>query len=95
MEISQLAALYVNFIEPLLKILFFAAIFISVLHIFNAMRDGKKHSEIIGMLFNGLISLLKNIFIYAGKGLAWFAQMLLRIIKLIFASVRDFFTSDI
>lgn len=95
MEISSLAYLYVTYLEPLLKILFFATILIIVLHVFNAMRDGKKHSDIIGMAFNGLMSLIKNVFIYTGMAVAWFGRLLLKIIKLIFASVRDFFTSDI
>ena len=95
MDISNLAYVYVTYLEPLLKVLFFLTILIVVLHIFNAMRDGKKHSDLIGMAFNGLVSVIKNIFVYVGLAVAWFGKMLLKVIKLIFASVRDFFTSDI
>lgn len=95
MDISHIAYIYVTYLEPLLKILFFAVVLIVVLHLFNSMRDGKKHSDIISFAFNGMLSLIKGVFLYAGLILAWMGKMLLKTIKLIFASVRDFFTSDI
>jgi hypothetical protein len=95
MDISRAAYAYVTYIEPALKVAGFAAIVISVLYIFNSLKDGKKNAEFINTAFNFMVKAIVGLFKYSGLAVVWLGKLLLKIIKVIFASIRDFFTSKI
>lgn len=95
MDISRAAYAYVTYIEPSLKVLAFAAIVVVVLYIFNSLKDTKKNTDLINKTFNLMVKGFVGIFKYTGLFIVWLGKLLLKITKVIFASIRDFFTSKI
>jgi lysylphosphatidylglycerol synthetase-like protein (DUF2156 family) len=95
MSVAEFAALYVHYIEPTLRVLFFLAIIVAVLYFFNMLKDSKKKSELIGTIFNFMVKAVVGGVVGFGKGLLWFVKTMLKIITILFATVRDFFVSKI
>lgn len=95
MAIQELAALYVNYVEPALRVLFFLVVVIVVLHIFHIVKGGKPGegfaSKSFGFMINGLVTMIKSV----ASGAWWSLKSMLKVITILFATVRDFFVSKI
>jgi hypothetical protein len=93
--IEAIAHLYVNFLEPALRVLVVLFVVLLLLSIINFIRDPKAKENfvktLIGLVFKGL----KLLLIGAGAVLKGLLEMLQKSIKVIFAAFRDFFTSKI
>lgn len=95
MTIAQLAEFYVNVLEPLGRFLFFIIIAVFLLYLLNLVRGTSGESN----LSNNVVNLIFKSFVktmnYTGKLVLWIFKLLLKTITVIFASIRDFFTSKI
>lgn len=95
MGIEKLAEFYVYFIEPGIKAFIFLFVVIMLLYVINLARDQKKKADLVTSLFNMMIKLVKGGVVGVGKLVVFLLKASLKIITIIFASVRDFFTSKI
>lgn len=95
MTIAHLADFYVNVIEPLGKLLFFIIIAVFLLFLLNLARGTSKDANLTNGIVNMIVSIFKKTVTYSGKLVMWMLKMLLKTITVIFASIRDFFTSKI
>ena len=95
MTIEWIAFLYVNYLEPIGKVLFYLFLVMVLLYIINVIRDGKKKTELVSKLISLIFSMIVKAFVVCGNFVKWIAKMLLNGIKLIWASIRDFFFSPI
>jgi hypothetical protein len=95
MNIADLAVFYVDVIEPVLKFCAFLVIAIFLLYLLNMLRDAKKKTDLINGAFNFIIKLATKTVSVSGRIVVWTVKVLLNIIRVIFASIRDFFTSKI
>lgn len=95
MSIQYIAELYVDFIEPALKGLLFVVIVVVLLYFINLIRDSKKKTDLINSMFSIIIKVISRALFWVGGALVWLAKMLLKTITVIFAAIRDFFTSKI
>lgn len=93
--IATLAALYVNYLEPALILLSLLFIGLVLYQIIMLIVDGKRKSELANTLFKFMLSALKGLVFGAGKATLWLIKTLYIYIKLIFASITDFFSSRI
>lgn len=95
MTIQYLAEFYVNFIEPALKAAVFIVIVVVLLYIINLIRDSKKKTDLVNSLFSLIVKLITGAVVWVGGVAVWLVKMLLKTITVIFAAVRDFFSSKI
>lgn len=95
MSAQSIAYLYVYYLEPMFKVAVWLGLLVVVLYIVNMITDGKKKGDIINSLFSTMVSMIKGVFIYGGKGILVTGKLLLRIITILIDTVRDFFTSKI
>ena len=95
MDVETIASLYVNVIEPVGRVLVFALIAIFILWLFSIIQDSGKKKDVLNSLVSGVGKLIVGVFVYTGAALLWFGKFLLRAVTVIFATVRDFFTSKI
>jgi hypothetical protein len=95
MDVSELAVVYVHVIEPVLKVLAFFLVVLTLLYLFNAMGDSKKKADMVNGLFNILIKGAMLLATGLGRGVLFLGRLLLRIINLLVATISDFFTSKI
>lgn len=95
MSIDVLAQLYVNTLEPILKFAGLAIVIIILLSMLNILRGGGKNGELVNSAFNFIIKIITKSITWLGYALLWLAKALLKIAHVIFASIRDFFTSKI
>ena len=95
MNIEELASLYVTSIEPTLKVVGFIFVAMIALWLFSLMRSGDKKSELLDSIMKGIWAGTVALFTYIGMGLWWVVTFIIRIITIIFASIRDFFTSQV
>ena len=93
--IATLAALYVNYLEPALILLSLLFIGLVLYQIIMLIVDGKRKSEFANALFKFMLSVLKGLVLGVGKATLWLIKTLYIYIKLIFASITDFFSSRI
>jgi hypothetical protein len=95
MTLQDFAALYVNYLEPFAKIAFFVIIAIVVMWFIIMVRDDDKRTGLITNSFDFLWKSVVATVTYGALGIWWGIKMLMRIVTVIFATVRDFFTSKI
>lgn len=95
MTMAHLAEFYVNIIEPFGKLLFFIIIVVVVLFLFNLIRGTSKDANLTNGVVNMLVRFLKGTVTYTGRFVVWLGKVLLKTTIVIFASIRDFFTSKI
>jgi hypothetical protein len=93
--IEQFAYIYVNYLEPTGKVLFYLFIALVLFYIINVIRDKKKLSDGVSYLISFIIKSIIAILVMCGNLVKWIAKKLLNGIKLIWAAVRDFFFSSI
>ena len=89
--ISRIAEFYVNIIEPALHIFAVVALVMAVLYVVNLLRGGK--DDIITRTVNGFFKLIYKLVVLLGVLVARLLKAFVRQLHLIFAVIRDFFTS--
>ena len=93
--IATIARLYVNVLEPAFKIFLVIAIVAFLLYGFNLLRGGDKKNDLVSGVVNIIVkSTWKSIHL-TGRGVLGFFRMLLKTIRVLMATVRDFLTSKI
>lgn len=90
--ISRIAEFYVNVIEPALHIFAVVALIMAVLYVLNLLRGSGK-DDIITKTVNGFFRLIYKLVVLLGVLAARLVKALIRQLHLIFAVIRDFFTS--
>ncbi len=95
MTIAEFAEIYVNYIEPIGKAVILFFVFITVAYFLVVAKDAKKKQDFITGIFSVMWQGVAAICTYTGLSIWWVVRMLMRIITVIFATVRDFFTSKI
>lgn len=95
MNIESLARVYVDVIEPMLHTMAFVVIGIVLLYLLGVVKDGKKKGDLVNSAFSFIIKMVTLAFTLTGRFLLWMARFSWQIIRVIFASFRDFFTSKI
>lgn len=95
MSISSLAQLYVNIIEPLIHFVGFLILGVLLLATLNILRDGKKKGELLNSALSFIIKMMTKSVTLFGHALLWLAKASFKIITVIYASFRDFFTSKL
>jgi hypothetical protein len=94
-DISALAKIYVDVIEPSFKFIALLFIIMLLFQFIGLMTDSKKKSEMVGSAFSFIIKIIKGALVYTGHAIWWLTKVSLKIMTVIFASIRDFFTSKI
>ncbi|PZP40005.1 MAG: hypothetical protein DI585_02315 [Pseudomonas fluorescens] len=92
--IAQLAEIYVNLIEPGIKILLVVIVVAFIVYGFNMLRGGKANEGVVGAFVTGLVKLVVKVLKLIGRGFLAFMGFAVRTFKLLFATVRDFFRSQ-
>jgi hypothetical protein len=93
--IAYIAQLYVNVLEPAFKVLLIAAIIAFLLYGFNLLRGGDKKNDLVNGVVNLIVKISLKTIQLIGKGILGFFKMLLKTIRVLMATVRDFLTSKI
>lgn len=93
--ITTLAAFYVDYLEPGLILLSLLFVGLVLYQIIMLIIDGKRKGEFANALFGFMISAIKAVVVGLGKTTLWLVKTLYIYIKLIFASITDFFSSRI
>jgi hypothetical protein len=93
--IDAFAWFYVNVLENLGKVLLVLFALVVFLSIINFFRDPKAKANLINSFVAFIFQIAKTSLVWTGKVLRGSIIMLLNIIKVIFAAVRDFWTSKI
>lgn len=95
MTVEQFANLYVYYIEPLLRATILIALVVTLLQVVNVVAGGDKKFVLVDKAFNLMVKFFIVLFVSSGRLVAWLARSLLRIIAVLFDTIRDFFTSKI
>jgi len=89
--IAYLARLYVNVIEPGIQIFAILALVMGVLYVINLLRGGK--DDAITKLVNGFFRMIYKSVCLLGVMSVRLLRVMIRRLLLVFAVIRDFFTS--
>lgn len=95
MTIDQLANLYVDIIEPGIKLGLFFILLIIVLHSINMMRDGGASGGFVSVAFKNILKAASAAFHFLGVALRYVGNFVLYLAHVIISTVRDFLTSKI
>lgn len=95
MTIEQAAQIYVDYVDPALRVLLFFVIAVFLLYMLSVIRDGKKKTDVINATFNFIIKFITKTISFMGKLLLFIITLLRKTITVIYASIRDFFFSRI
>lgn len=95
MTIADFANLYVTVIEPTLRILAFAFFVIFIVWLFMLLKSGEKKGDMINAIVMGTWKGIVAVLMFFGAALAWVFKFCVRIVTIVFASIRDFFTSEV
>lgn len=95
MTTAEFAEFYVMTIEPTLRVLFFFLVAIFLIWLFMLLKSGEKKGDIINAIVTGLWKGFVATALFIGAAIAWFFKMIIRIITVAVASIRDFFTSEV
>lgn len=93
--LSSIATFYVNVLEPTLQVLAVVALVIGVLYLLNLVRGGDRKNDLITVVVNEFFKLIYKTIVLMGKSVVALALMLLKTSRVIFATIRDFFKSEI
>ncbi len=93
--LSSIAIFYVNVIEPTLQVLAVVAVVIGVLYLLNLLRGGDRKNDLITLVVNEFFKMIYKTIVLSGKAVVAVAGMLLKTSRVIFATLRDFFKSEI
>jgi hypothetical protein len=89
--ISYLAQLYVNVLEPGLRVFAVVALVMAALYVFNVLRGGK--DDAITKLVNGFFKIIYKTVCLFGVLVVKVMRGLIKRLMLVFSVIRDFFTS--
>lgn len=92
---ETLAYLYVNYIEPGSKIFAFILIVFGVIWFINIARDYEKLTDIANKTLTYTYTFIKLFFTYFGLALWGTFMFFVRLVRVTFATLRDFFISRI
>lgn len=90
----KFAEIYVNYIEPALKVFIMFLVVMAVLAFWAKVKDGKL-LDMAGSVFEGTLDYTYKAILYTGLGIWFLIRSIGRIIHVVFATVRDFFISRI
>ncbi|MAF31713.1 MAG: hypothetical protein CMF60_05860 [Magnetococcales bacterium] len=91
---EEFARLYVNYIEPGLKIFLMFLLVMAVLAFWAKVKEGKL-LDMASTVFHGTIDYTYKFFLFTGLGIWFVLRSIGRVFNIIFATVRDFFISRI
>lgn len=95
MTVDQLADLYVDIIEPGIKLGLFFVLLIIVLHSINMLRDGGASGGFVGVAFKNIIKFAGSALHFLGVALRYVGNGVLYLAHVIMSTLRDFLTSKI
>ncbi|MCP5405679.1 MAG: hypothetical protein H6922_05615 [Pseudomonadaceae bacterium] len=93
MTIEETAILYVDYIEPAIKIGAFFVLVVVVLHMLNIVRHGQSPGGLVARLFEKIVAGVKYIADLLKKALLLLLHGVVAFINVIINTVRDFFTA--
>ena len=91
---KEFAELYVNYIEPGLKVFIMFLIVMAILAFWAKVKEGKV-LEMASTIFQGTIDYTYKTFFFIGLAIWVVLRSIGRVFNIIFATVRDFFISRI
>ncbi len=95
MTVADFANLYVSVIEPTLRILAFFFFVIFIIWVFMLLKSGEKKGDMINAIMMGTWKGIAAVTLFFGAALAWIFKFFMRVVTVVFASIRDFFTSEV
>jgi hypothetical protein len=90
-----LARLYVDYIEPSLKIGVFLIIAYLIIQLLSLIRSGKGLGEILTVALTSLVKIITGTVKITGKATVFLVVMMQKSIKELVKAVSDFFNSKI
>tara|TARA_R110000868_G_scaffold218576_1_gene469009 strand:+ start:153462 stop:153740 length:279 start_codon:yes stop_codon:yes gene_type:complete len=91
---KEFAEIYVNYIEPSLKVFLMFMLVMAVLAFWAKVKEGKL-LDMASAIFQGTIDYTYKTIFFVGMGIWLFVRSVGRVFNIIFATVRDFFISRI
>lgn len=91
--IEGFARFYVNILEPSAQVLAVALVLLLVLYVFNVLRGGAAKGDVLSVFVGGVMKLLLKTIQVIGRGMAAALRSTFRVLRLVFATVRDFLFS--
>lgn len=91
---KEFAILYVNYIEPALKIFVMFLLVMAVLAFWAKVKEGKL-LDMASDIFHGTIDYSYKTVFFIGMGIWLTIRAIGRVLHIIFATIRDFFISRI
>lgn len=95
MTADQLADLYVEWIEPAIKLGGFFILLIVVLHFINIMKEAGGSGGFVSTAFRNITKLGTSLFRLLGVALRNLGVIALKLSHAVITTLRDFFTSKI
>lgn len=94
MTVAEFANFYVTTIEPVARVgaFIFAGIFI--IWFFMLLKSGEKKGDMINAIVTGTWKGIVAVAMFFGLFVQWIFRFFVRIVTVIVASIRDFFTSE-
>lgn len=90
-----IAEFYVSYVEPGAKIFAFIFAILLVIWLVDMMRQPGAHLQMAGTVIMFVWNAVVKTFVWIWMAILFIFNMILRGIRLVFATVRDFFTSKI
>ncbi len=91
---EEFARLYVNYIEPGLKIFLMFLLVMAGLAFWAKVKEGKL-LDMASDIFHGTLDYTYKFFLFTGLGIWFVIRSIGRVFNIVFATVRDFFISRI
>jgi hypothetical protein len=93
MNINQLADIYVDVVEPLLKIGAFIILVVVVLHGFNIIKYGGSGSSLVGRTYVVLVTWFGKLLVILQKLATIVMKLIVSYTHVLLATVKDFLSS--
>jgi hypothetical protein len=95
MDINQLADIYVDWIEPAIKLGAFFILLIVVLHFINVMKEAGGSGGFVSTAFRNIVKIGSALFSLLSVALRKLGVVMLKLSHAVITTLRDFFTSKI
>lgn len=95
MTTTEFAEFYVTTLEPTLRVLFFFLVAVFLIWLFMLLKSGEKKGDIINAIVTGVWKAVVGTVMFVGMAIAWVFKLIVRIVTVAVASIRDFFTSEV
>jgi hypothetical protein len=92
--VKEFAEIYVNYLEPALKVFIMFLLVMAVLAFWAKVKEGKL-LDLASNIFHGTIDYSYKTIFFIGMGIWLVLRSIGRVFNIIFATVRDFFISRI